>query len=60
MQSRLVLHGRAGRSSVVLDKAELVLLWIVHDHDDSLVVTVPLAGPAATETFIKRFAMQTP
>jgi len=49
--ARLVLHSRAGRSAVVLDNAELVLLWIVHDHDDSLVVMVPLAGPAATETF---------
>jgi haloalkane dehalogenase len=28
-----------------------VLLWIVHDHDDSLVVMVPLAGPAAAEAF---------
>ena len=28
-----------------------MLLWIVHDHDDSLVVMVPLTGPAATETF---------
>lgn len=25
-------------------------LGIVHDHDDPLVVVVPLAGPAATET----------
>ena len=28
-----------------------MLLWIVHDHDDSLVVMVPLAGPAAAEAF---------
>jgi hypothetical protein len=28
---------------VVLDKAELMVLWVVHDHDDSVVVVVPLA-----------------
>ena len=33
-------------SAVVLDKAELMPLGIMHDHDDPLVVVVPLDGGA--------------
>jgi hypothetical protein len=40
----------ATRSVVVLDKAELMPLRILHDHDGPLVVVVPLARPAAAET----------
>jgi hypothetical protein len=33
-----------------LDEAELMSFWVLHHHDDPVVVVVPLARPAATET----------
>jgi hypothetical protein len=35
--------------AVVLNQAELVVLWVSHDDDHTLVVVVPLTGEPATE-----------